>query len=46
MKVIRFVNGLVRPLYRAVAPKEFTNYFKVVNCALRLEMKDTKTKGR
>ncbi|XWS48174.1 hypothetical protein CRYUN_Cryun13aG0050400 [Craigia yunnanensis] len=33
MKVKRFVNGLVKPLFRDVAPQKFTSYSSAVDYA-------------
>ena len=42
MRIERFIDGLVRPLYRAVAPqmKTFPSYSVTVDCARMLEMKE------
>ncbi|XP_017972547.1 PREDICTED: uncharacterized protein LOC108661162 [Theobroma cacao] len=39
MKIQRFVDGLVEPLFRAVASRDFNTYSAVVNCAQRIEIK-------
>ena len=41
MRIERFIDGLVRPLYRAVTPqmKTFPSYSATVDCARMLEMK-------
>ena len=42
MKIERFIDGLVRPLFRAVAPqmKTFPSYAAAVDCARMIEMKE------
>ena len=42
MRIERFIDGLVRPLFRAVAPqmKSFPSYSAAVECAKMLEMKE------
>ena len=45
MRIERFINGLVKPLYKVVAPqiKTFPSYLAIVDCAKMLEMKKMET---
>ena len=42
MRIKRFIDGLMRPLYRVVAPqmKSFPSYLDVMDYAKMLEMKE------
>ena len=42
MKIKRFIDGLVRPLFRVVAPqmKSFPSYAAIMDCAKMLEIKE------
>ncbi|XP_021297784.1 uncharacterized protein LOC110426803 [Herrania umbratica] len=44
MKIRRFVDGLVEPLFKGVSSREFDFYASVVDCAQKIEMRIVKTK--
>ncbi|EOY21530.1 DNA/RNA polymerases superfamily protein, putative isoform 2 [Theobroma cacao] len=43
MKVKRFVDGLVWPLFRAIGPQRFDSYSSAVDCARRIEMRSVES---
>ncbi|XWS50895.1 hypothetical protein CRYUN_Cryun12cG0129400 [Craigia yunnanensis] len=43
MKVKRFVNGLVEPLFIVVEPQKFASYSLVVDCARMIEIRSAKS---
>ncbi|EOX94087.1 Uncharacterized protein TCM_003198 [Theobroma cacao] len=45
MKIQRFVDGLVEPLYRVVTSKDFDTYFAAMDCAQRIEMRSSEIRG-
>ncbi|WRX23573.1 Retrotransposon gag domain - like 10 [Theobroma cacao] len=45
MKIQRFVDGLVEPLFRAVASRDFTTYSVAVDCAQRIEIRTSESKA-
>ncbi|XP_017976442.1 PREDICTED: uncharacterized protein LOC108661959 [Theobroma cacao] len=45
IKIQRFVDGLVEPLFRAVASQDFTTYSAVVDCAQRIEMRTSESRA-
>ncbi|EOX94130.1 DNA/RNA polymerases superfamily protein [Theobroma cacao] len=45
MKIQRFVDGLVEPLFRAVASRDFTTYSAVVDRAQRIEMRTSESRA-
>ncbi|WRX29259.1 Reverse transcriptase domain - like 10 [Theobroma cacao] len=45
MKIQRFVDGLVEPLFRAVASRDFTTYSAAVDRAQRIEMRTSESRA-
>ncbi|EOY08454.1 DNA/RNA polymerases superfamily protein [Theobroma cacao] len=45
MKIQRFVDGLVEPLFRAVASQDFTTYSAAVDRAQRIEMRTSESRA-
>ncbi|EOY08406.1 Uncharacterized protein TCM_022818 [Theobroma cacao] len=45
MKIQRFVDGLVEPLFRVVASQDFTTYSAVVDCAQHIEMRTSESRA-
>ncbi|WRX16502.1 Retrotransposon gag domain - like 10 [Theobroma cacao] len=45
MKIQRFVDGLVEPLFRVVASQDFTTYSTAVDCAQRIEMRTSESRA-
>ncbi|EOY03326.1 DNA/RNA polymerases superfamily protein [Theobroma cacao] len=45
MKIQRFVDGLVEPLFRAVASRDFTTYSTAVDRAQRIEMRTSESRA-
>ncbi|XP_017978293.1 PREDICTED: uncharacterized protein LOC108662436 [Theobroma cacao] len=45
MKIQRFVDGLVEPLFKAVASQDFNTYSAVVDCAQRIEMRTNESRA-
>ncbi|EOX94096.1 Uncharacterized protein TCM_003239 [Theobroma cacao] len=45
MKIQRFVDGLVEPLFRAVASRDFTTYSAAVDRAQRIEMRTNESRA-
>ncbi|XP_017978268.1 PREDICTED: uncharacterized protein LOC108662422 [Theobroma cacao] len=45
MKIQRFMDGLVVPLFRAVAYQDFNTYFVAVDCAQRIEMRTSESRA-
>ncbi|EOY21598.1 Uncharacterized protein TCM_013491 [Theobroma cacao] len=44
MKIQRFVDGLVEPLFRAVAALDFNTYFAAVDCTQLIEMRTSESR--
>ncbi|WRX09993.1 Retrotransposon gag domain - like 8 [Theobroma cacao] len=44
MKIQRFVDGLVEPLFQVVASRDFNTYSAVVDCAQRIEMRTSESR--
>lgn len=44
MKIQRFVDGLVEPLFQAVASRDFNTYSAAVDCAQRIEMRTSESR--
>ncbi|WRX24221.1 Reverse transcriptase domain - like 10 [Theobroma cacao] len=44
MKIQRFVDGLVEPLFRVVASRDFNTYSAEVDCAQRIEMRTNESR--
>ncbi|WRX31636.1 Retrotransposon gag domain - like 10 [Theobroma cacao] len=45
MKIQRFVDGLVEPLFRAAAYRDFTTFFVAVDCAQCIEMRTNESRA-
>ncbi|WRX07825.1 Retrotransposon gag domain - like 1 [Theobroma cacao] len=45
MKIQRFVDGLIEPLFRAVASRDFTTYSSAVDYAQRIEMRTSESRA-
>ncbi|WRX28306.1 hypothetical protein QQP08_020793 [Theobroma cacao] len=45
IKIQRFVDGLIEPLFRAVASRDFNTYFVLVDYAQRIEMRTTESRA-
>ncbi|XP_017974536.1 PREDICTED: uncharacterized protein LOC108661597 [Theobroma cacao] len=45
MKIQRFMDGLVEPLFRAVASRDFTTYSTVVDCTQRIKMRTSESRA-
>ncbi|KAK6238941.1 hypothetical protein QUC31_004410 [Theobroma cacao] len=45
MKIQRFVDGLVEPLYRVVTSKDFDTYFAAMDCAQPIEMRSSESRA-
>ncbi|WRX19285.1 zinc finger protein [Theobroma cacao] len=43
IKIQRFVDGLMEPLFRAVASRDFNTYSTVVDCAQRIKMRTSES---
>ncbi|WRX09991.1 Retrotransposon gag domain - like 7 [Theobroma cacao] len=44
MKIQRFVDGLVEPLFQAMASRDFNTYSAAVDCAQRIEMRTSESR--
>lgn len=44
MKIKRFVDGLVEPLFRVVASRDFNTYSAALDCAQQIKMKTSESK--